>query len=45
MFYTILIKVKVVTVKLVTNVILLNGVLYVKNYVYICKTKNWILQL
>ena len=45
MFYATLIKVKVVMVKLVTNVILLNGVLYVKNYVYICKTKNWILQL
>lgn len=45
MFYVTLIKVKVVMVKLVTNVILLNGVLYVKNNVYICKTKNWILQL
>ena len=45
MFYDILFKVKIVVFAWVTNVILLNGVLYVKNYVYICKTKNWILQL
>lgn len=45
MFYTMLFKVKVVVFDWITNVILLKWIWYVKNYVYICKTKNWILQL
>lgn len=45
MFYIMLFKVKIVVFDWITNVILLKWVWYVKNYVYICNSKNGMLQL